>query len=97
MIAKCSPSSTIKSSVAIVAEQSAMIGGSDMRFKIPIYTTTESGCPSVSSVKILSKGCVNPIYNDFSNSNDVTGTLSNGFWYALLKVATVAKTHEFCI
>jgi len=40
-------SSTYTSAEALVNEQTAVVGPTDMRFKVPVFTNPLSGCPVV--------------------------------------------------
>ena len=87
--------SSITSIVEIIIKQTAMVGDSNIRFKTPAYSETDSNCPAVSDYKIYDKDC-NSISTDFENSSDLISSLTVGYLYAKLASQT-PKTYEFCL
>jgi len=74
-------SSDITSSVGLVLHQSVMVGATEMRYKIPQYTNSDSSCPDVTKHEILNQACT-ALSTDFDNSG--TLTLESGSYYGKL-------------
>jgi len=79
--------------VAIDAEQETLVGGAEMRYKIPVFTTTNSLCPVIKYV-LYTTGTT-AVSTAFSNAADLSASLDNGFVYATLADATVGAIYEF--
>ena len=77
-------------------KQTMMVGDSNINFKAPNYSETNVNCPAVESIKIYIKDCTT-ISAEFSNSNDLMSSLSNGLLYAELVNEQAPQTIEFCI
>ena len=60
-----------------------MVGDSDIKFKAPVYSETDSNCPPVSGYTIYEKDCTT-LSSAFENSSDLMSTLSDEFLNAKL-------------
>jgi len=67
-----------------------------MKFNIPVYANSVSGCPAVSKHALYLTGC-STLSTDFSNAADLTPSASSGILYATLADATVGATYNFCL
>jgi len=65
-----------------------------MRYKIPVYANSASGCPAVNQHVLYGKG-TSAVSPAFSNAADLTNSLDNGVLYATLDDDAVAETYEF--
>jgi len=89
----CSPS-TIISANAIVTTQQANVGGSEMRFRVPEYTNSDSNCPVVDTHAIYSTGCST---SSTAITNALTLTVIDGYLWAAVADDAVAGKYEFCL
>jgi len=87
-------SSTYTSAETLVNEQTAVVGPTDMRFKVPIFTNPLSGCPAVVRYILYLKGTTT-VSAFFSNAADLSPTLDNGFVYGTLTNDAVAGNYGF--